>query len=141
MSFLNPITQHQRFGLAVVWIRVPLTVTGRHGAITQPFLFDTGCQITTVSEDVAEVLGLPSGGRPVTMRGATAGGSGRLVDVRFRFPRTVSGDPGLEVASTWVVTSGRTNLALLGFLEVHRHFQLKLYEFDAYFIPWPVPLF
>ena len=140
MSFLNPITQRQRFDLAVVWIRVPLTVTGRHGAITQPFLFDTGCQITTVSEDVAEVLGLPSGGRPVTMRGATAGGSGRLVDVRFRFPNTPNNEAGLEVDSTWVVTSGQRGVALLGFMEVHRHFQLKLFEFDAYFIRWPAPL-
>ena len=67
-------------------------------------------------------------------------GTGRLVDVRFRFPRTVSGDPGLEVASSWIVTSGRRNIALLGFQEVHRHFRIWTLEFDMYFIPWPKPL-
>jgi hypothetical protein len=39
------------------------------------------------------------------------------------------------VASTWVVTGGRHNLALLGFQEVHRHFPIRALEFDVYFIP------
>lgn len=58
------------------------------------------------------------------------------MDARFRFPKTVSDTPGLEVASTWVVTSGRTNLALLGFREVERHFQIRALEFDMYFVSW-----
>ena len=114
----------------VVWVVVPLTVLGAGGNIGEDFIFDTGCQITTVSEDVAAKLGLPTGGRPIGMRGSTGPGSGRLVDVRFRFPTTVSGTPGLEVRSTWAVASGRQNLALLGFVEVHRHFCIRALEFD-----------
>jgi predicted aspartyl protease len=140
MSFLCPISQRKRFGLDVIWVHVPLTVVGRHGEVTQAFLFDTGCQVSTVSEDIAEALGLPTGGRDVNIRGATAEGRARLVEVRFRFPTTTSGVPGLEVNSTWMVTSGQPNVALLGFMEVHRSFQVKMHEFDAYFIRWPVPL-
>ena len=121
---------------SIVWVVVPLTVPGVGGDIGEDFLFDTGCQITTVSEDVATKLGPPSGGRPIGMRGSTGSGSERFVDVRFRFPNTVSGLPGLEVRSTWAVVSGRQNLALLGFMEVHRHFQIRALEFDLYFIPW-----
>ena len=117
---------------------MPLTVINSQGTVEQEFIFDTGCEVTTVSEDVAAVLGLPQGGRVVNLHGATGTGRSRLVDVRFRFPKTVSGGPGLEVTSTWTVTSGRTNLALLGFMEVHRHFHLWTLEFDAYFIPWPI---
>jgi hypothetical protein len=134
MSFVCPITQRQRYGLDVVWVDVPLTVYGSRGPVRTPFVFDTGCQVTSVSEDVAGRLGLPSGGRVVNMIGLTAGGTGRLVDVRFRFPRTVSGQSGLEVESTWVVVSGRRNLATLGFFEVHRHFRIWTFEFDMYFI-------
>jgi hypothetical protein len=137
MSFMCPIHQRTRSGLDVIWIEVPLTVIGSAGEVEQYFLFDTACHVTTVSEDVAVVLGLPSGGRAVNMVGLTSGGRGRLVDVRFRFPTTSSGGPGLEVTSTWVVLGGRKDLALLGFQEVHRHFQTKLLEFDAYFIRWP----
>jgi hypothetical protein len=137
MSFACPIRYRVRSGLDVVWIDVPLTVVGPLREVEQWFLFDTGCQVTTVSEDVAAVLGLPSGGRAVNMVGLTSGGRGRLVDVRFRFPTTTSGGPGLEVTSTWVVLSGRRDLALLGFQEVHRYFQTKMFEFEAYFIRWP----
>jgi len=35
----------------------------------QEFVFDTGCEITTVSEDVATALGLPSGGRELRLTG------------------------------------------------------------------------
>jgi len=139
MSFVCPIKQAPRYGLDVVWVKVPISVPGVQGEIEHSFLFDTGCEITTVSEDVASKLGLPPGGRSVNMSGLTGSSRGRLVDVRFQFPRTVSGGPGMEVESTWVVSSGRTHLALLGFMEVHRHFQIKPFEFDVYFIPWPKP--
>jgi hypothetical protein len=59
-----------------------------------------------------------------------------VVDVRFRFPNTFAGAPGLEVASSWVVMSGRRDLALLSLTEVHRHFQMRTFELDTYFIPW-----
>ena len=120
-------------------MEVPLEVVGTNGAqTTQVFLFDTGCEVTTVSEDIAGVLGLTpdDGTRRVRVTGSTGKSAGRLVDVTFRFPRTVSGTPGLEASSTWVVVSGPTKLALLGFQEVHRHFSVRTYEFDVYFVPW-----
>lgn len=137
MSFICPIKRGWRYGLQVIWVKVPLMVAGSRGEVSHDFIFDTGCEVTTVSEDVATALGLSVGGRVVNMTGLTGSGSGRLVDVRFRFPKTSSGGPGLEVESTWVVLAGTTNLALLGFQEVHRHFQTKMLEFDVYFIRWP----
>ena len=140
MSFVRPIQQKPRYGsLTVAFVKVPLDVVGLSGAITtQDFLFDTGCQITTVSEDIAAALGLPpdDGTRRVRVTGSAGKSAGRLVGVTFCFPTTVSGMPGLEVSSTWVVVSGQTKLALLGFQEVHQHFSVRTYEFDVYFVPW-----
>jgi hypothetical protein len=136
MSFTRPIRLDHRYGLEVVWVEVPLTVRGSRGALEQQFIFDTGCQITTVSEDVAVRLGLSPGGRAVNMHGLVGGGTGRLVEVQFQFPRTVSGTPGVQVTSTWVVLSGARHLALLGFREVERLFCIRTLEFDMYFIPW-----
>jgi Aspartyl protease len=136
MSFACPIRQDARYGMPVVRVDVPLAVSGTRGIVEHPFIFDTGCEITTVSEDIASKLGLQLGGRDVGMHGLSGSATGRLVDVRFRFPRTVSGTEGLAVESTWVVTSARPGLALLGFMEVHRHFQMRTFEFDTYFIPW-----
>lgn len=137
MSFTCPIRQDTRYGLPVVRVDVPLAVFGTRGTVEHPFIFDTGCEITTVSEDIAAKLGLPPGGRDVGMHGLSGSATGRLVDVRFRFPRTVSGTEGLIVDSTWVVTSARLGLALLGFMEVHQHFQMRTFEFDTYFVAWP----
>ncbi|MBX9623073.1 MAG: hypothetical protein K2X82_04590 [Gemmataceae bacterium] len=109
---------------------------GRVGPAFRRFRFDTGCNVTTVSEDVAAGLGLPPGGRTVTVGGSTGRATGRLVPVRFRFPTSPSG-PGLVVDSTWVVTSGRRNVALLGFQEVHRHFWVRTEQFEMWFVPWP----
>lgn len=113
-------------------------IGGRRGDVRQDFLFDTGCQITTVSEDVAAVLGLPAGGPRLGLGGVTGTGSGRLVPVRFRFPVSPSG-PGLVVDSIWIVTSGRTGVALLGFQEVRRHFSIESEPFEMWFVPWPKP--
>ena len=136
MSFIRPIKLYQRYGLEALRVVVPLTVHGTRGRRQSRFIFDTGCEVTMVSEDVATAMGLPAGGHTVNVSGLTGTGSGRLVDVRFRFPETMSGGPGLEVSSTWVVLGGRRNLALLGFQEVHRHFRVWTLEFDMYFIRW-----
>lgn len=140
MSFVCPINHFRRFGLVdAANIFVPLSVPTRIDLNEPyPFIFDTGCEITMVSEDVAALLGLPpdDGSRRTRVTGSTGMSGGRLVDVSFRFPTTVSGTPGLEVSSTWVVVTGPTDLALLGFQEVHRYFSVKTYEFDVYFIPW-----
>jgi hypothetical protein len=136
MSFIRPIEQGKRYGLDVAWVKVPLKVSGASGDVGHEFTFDTGCEVTMVSEDVATKLGLPKGGRLVKVSGSTARGSGRLVDVRFRFPPTPIGHSGLQVSSTWVVVAGVTDLALLGFMEVHRNFCVHSHEFAMYFITW-----
>lgn len=74
------------------------------------------------------------------MRGATGERVGRTLDVRFRFPATVSNTPGLVAVSTWVVVPGQSKLALLSFQDVHRHFTVRTFEFDAYFVLRPLPL-
>lgn len=139
MSFICPIEHDRQFGLDIIRVWVPLVVLhGVEETAPERFIFDTGCEVMTVSEDVAQFLGLPpdDGTRRVRTVGLTGRGSGRLVDVRFRFPDTVAGNPGLEVSSTWVVIGGRTNLALLGFQEVHRHFRVQTDPFLAFFVLW-----
>ncbi len=136
MSFIRPIKQDKSYGLDVVRVQVPLAVPGPRGDRRHEFIFDTGCEITMVSEDIATKLGLPIGGQLVNVTGSTAKGFGRLVDVHFRFPPDPNGKPGLEVDSTWVVVSGVTDLALLGFMEVHRHFCIRSQEFEIFFISW-----
>jgi hypothetical protein len=128
--------QRKKYGLDCIKVDVKLTLSSPTGDISYPFVFDTGCEITTVSEDVAAFLGLAGGGRLVSVKGATGNLRGRLVDVRFRFPKTLNGDPGLECDSTWVVISAIKGIALLGFQEVHRHFSIRALEFDMYFILW-----
>lgn len=136
MSFICPIQKVKREGPEAIRVEVPLTVLGLPAPIKHDFVFDTGCEVTMVSQDVAAELGVPEGGRRLQVHGLVGGGTGRLVNVRFRFPETMIGDPGLEVDSIWVVVSGRRNLALLGFQEVHRHFRIWTLEFDMYFIRW-----
>lgn len=137
MSFIRPIRAYPKYGLDCVQVDVPLTVVnGSRGDVGHTFIYDTGCEITTVGEDVATKLGLPAGGRPVGMTSTTGSGTGRLVNVRFRFPKTIDGGPGHEADSTWVVIPDRTDLAILGFQEVHRHFWVRSYEFDLYFMRW-----
>lgn len=125
MSFACPILRGSARGVACSRVEVPLAVIGSRGEVEHTFRFDTGCDVTTVSEDVAAALGLPPGGAPIPMRSSTGGASGRLVPVAFRFPPDgISGRPRPPVASTWVVLSGRTRLALLSLHEVDTWFYL-----------------
>lgn len=135
-AFSCPISETTRGSRKVLRMDVPLVALGARGPASHLFVFDSGCQITSVSEDVAAKLVLPDGGRAIHSHGVTGSAAGRVVDVRFRFPNTFAGAPGLEVASSWVVMSGRRELALLSLTEVHRHFQIRTFEFDTYFIPW-----
>lgn len=119
MSFSCPIERAQFGGLACARVRVELIVVAPTGEVSQLFRFGTGADITTVSEDVANRLGLPAGGPPVQLSGSTAAGVARLVLVTFRFPPDgISGRPRPAVTSTWAVVAGRTRLALLSFHEV-----------------------
>lgn len=124
---------HRPTGLTYARAEIDLTVTTAAGPRSYPFLFDTGCAVTTVDEVVATALGLSAGGTPIAVGGVTGAGPGRQILVRFRFPdETDDSGPsprtrsGLEVDSTWVVIpAGRKRIALLGFQEVHRHFALQ----------------
>jgi hypothetical protein len=135
MSFIRPIEQHRRYGLDVTRVRIPIVVFGAAGEVgPHPFVFDTGCELTTVSEDVAAVLGLPPGGTAVHVRGATGAGTGRLVSVTFRFPPdAVSGLLDAAVSSMWFVVTGRTRLTLLSLRDVHQHYQIGTDDTDMYF--------
>src|SRR5215207_977140 len=125
MSFTRPIQQFVSSNRVCSRVVIPLTVPNPAGEVTRFFRFDTGCDITTVSEDVAAQLGLPAGGPPIRVTGSTAIGVGRAVDVEFRFPPDeISGLPGPLISSTWVVVAGRTLLALVSFHEVHAHFYI-----------------
>ena len=99
------------------------------------FVFDSGCGLTTVSEDVAASIQLPTGGQPIPVSSAIGGGTGRLVPVSFRFPPdSISGEVSDLIDSSWVVISGRTKLALLGLQEVHRHFTISTDDDSMYFM-------
>jgi len=125
MSFTCPIQRGSYYGAGCARVDVPLTVVGSAGEATYMFRFDTGCDVTTVSEDVATSLGLPTGGTPLGVRGSTGTASGRLVPVTFRFPPDmISGLPRSPVSSMWIVLSGRTRLALLSLREAEMHFYI-----------------
>ena len=134
MSFSSEIAHFWRSGVECSRIDFPLTVTGPQGEAGCSFRFDTGCDITMVSEDVATALGLPSGGRPITVAGSTGTAAGRLVPVIFRFPPDeISGLPEAEVFSMWIVTGARTQLALVGLQDVHAHFAVGTDDTYMYF--------
>lgn len=134
MSFVRPILGYALYGTVCRRVFVLLFVGGASGETVHSFRFDTGCDITTVSEDVATALGLPPGGPTVTIRGATGNRSGRLIDVRFRFPPDdLSGNPAPLRAARWAVVSGRTDLALLSLHDVHEHFALWTDDTHMYF--------
>lgn len=133
-SFTCPIQQPVYNGRRCTHVFVPLTVISQGGGITHPFRFDTGCDITMVSEDVAAMLGLPAGGTPIRVRSLLATGVGRLVPVTFRFPPDgFSGSPGPNLSSMWVVVAGRTNVALLSCHEIHERYFLGTDDADMDF--------
>jgi hypothetical protein len=135
MSFSTRIQQALLHGVECARAYVRLVVLGPGGEVGQRFRFDTGADFTTVSEDVAAALGLPAGGTPTPVGGATGTATGRLVDVTFRFPPdAVSGAVRVPVSSTWLVLGGRRNVALLGLQDVHRHFTLSTDDDFMYFV-------
>jgi hypothetical protein len=125
MSFSCPIQRGSYYGAGCARVEVPLTVIGSIGEATYTFRFDTGCDVTTVSEDVAAARGLPTGGTTLGVRGSTGTASGRLVPVTFRFPPDmISGSQRPPVTSLWIVLGGRTRLALLSLREAEFHFYI-----------------
>lgn len=125
MSFSRKIESLWVSGLACSRVRFELTVVGAAGEVERLFRFDTGCDITTVSEDVAALLGLPSGGTPVGMRGSTGTATARLVPVTFRFPPDeISGRNEREVSSTWMAVAAGTNVALVSLHDVRARYYI-----------------
>ena len=134
MSFYCPLWFGRLHGIEVVRVDVPLIVIAAAHEVERAFRLDTGAYVTTVSEDLAALCGLPVGGTPVSVSGVAGQAVGRLVDVRYRFPAdALSGADGLEVDSQWVVISGRTNIALLSLADVHRHFSIGTDDTSVYF--------
>jgi Aspartyl protease len=134
MSFISPVQPFRRHGEECSRVDVTLTVINANGEIEQPFRFDTGCDITTVSEDVAATLGLPAGGTVIRVSGVTGVGAGRLVAVTFRFPPdAISGLPAAAVTSTWFVVAGQTGIALLSLQDAHARYFIGTDDQYMYF--------
>ena len=123
------IKRAPKLGLDCLRIEIELEVQSHSQAA--PFIFDTGCEVSIVSEDVAAFFGLPGGGRPVSVRALIAGGAGRIVPVRFRFADV----PGVEIDTEWVVVAGRTNVRLLALRDVLPHFEVRTLNMNLYFVP------
>jgi hypothetical protein len=114
-------------------IHIPLLVTGSRGTLGHPFRLDTGCGITIVSEPVARAMGLDARGRTFQSVFVLTGG-GRIVPARFRFPfDPITGAPGREVASEWLVIPVRYEYARLGFRDVHPHFDIATNAREMHF--------
>lgn len=112
-----------------VRVEVVVTVTGSGGPRPFPFRLATEADITTVSEDVATSLGLPTGGRS-----PSDGGKGRIVKVRFSFPAFEEpSSPGIETTSDWLVVPNGSGVALLSFQEINKHFDTMTDETMMYF--------
>lgn len=135
MSCICPIRISRHRGQSIARVDVTLTILAPSGDFRRPFLFDSGCGLTTVSEDVAAAIHLPAGGQLIAVSSAVGTGTGRLVPVSFRFPPdSISGVVGDPVDSMWVVISGRTKLALLGLHEVHLHYTISTDDDTMYFM-------
>ena len=134
MSFAVEIQIVYRYGWECYRAEVELFRVGPGGPTRPtPFIFDTGAEVTMVSEDVARDLRLPAGGRPVSVTGSVSSGTGRLVPVTFRFVA----EPGLTVTTNWVVLPGNRGIAILGLRDVLPHFAVRAEDFDMYFIRKP----
>jgi hypothetical protein len=80
------------------------------------------------------LLGLPPGGTPVGVAAAIGSGIGRMLEVEFRFPPdSISEQEDEPTDSKWIVIGGRTNVALLGLMDVHRRFTISTDDDTMYF--------
>jgi hypothetical protein len=137
MPFTCPVRLTYRHGVVLARVDVPLTVYSPGGEVERHFRFDSGCDITTVSEDIAAVLGLPSGGPTIQVGGIGGNTQGRIVDARYRYPpNEFTGAPGREVGAKWVVVPQGAGIALLSFSEVHQHFTIGTDDTTMYFTEW-----
>lgn len=125
-----PILREAKLGLDCLRVEIPLEVlTGSVNPSPWPFVLDTGCEVSMVSEDEAVALRLPSGGRPTSITAVLTGGAGRIVPVRFRFAAV----PDVEIDAEWVVVGGRTNVRLLALRDILPHFEIRTLNMNLYF--------
>ena len=83
---------------------------------------------------MATALHLPTGGTPISAAGVGGQTSGRLVDVRYRFPPDdLSGYDRIEAQSQWLVVPSLTGTAMLSLADVHRHFTIGTDDLTMYF--------
>ncbi|HUR54697.1 MAG TPA: hypothetical protein VMZ71_11235 [Gemmataceae bacterium] len=137
MPFTCSIRVAHRQGLVLARVDVLLAVYSSGGEVERHFRFDSGCDITTVSEDIAAVLELPAGGPTIQVGGVGGNTQGRMVDVRYRYPANeFTGVPGKEVDGKWVVVPQGGGIALLSFSEVHQHFTIGSDDSTMYFTEW-----
>ena len=135
MSFSAEVQVVTRYGLECHRIEVAVRCVGPSCPVdSTPFLFDTGAEVTMVSEDLARHLKLPTEvGRTVGVTGSVSEGVGRLVPVTFRY----TGEAGLILQSHWVVLPGGRGIAILGLRDVLPHFEIRTEDFDMYFLRKP----
>ena len=139
MSFCASIQTLRRGGREYTRVGFPLAVLDGQEERSHPFLFDTGCAMTTVSEDVAALLGLPAGGTSIGVGAAIGSARGRIVDVDFRFPPDAISEAEDDPDSArWIVVDGRRGVALLCFLDVHRRFTISADDDTMYFASRPL---
>src|SRR5437868_2064864 len=112
MSFFCPILLARRHGVEAARVDVPVTVISAGGEVDLELRLDTGAHLSTISEDEAARCGLPTGGVTVPVAGIGGQVTGRLVDVRCRFPPdALSRADGVDVDFQWVVIPGHTKTA------------------------------
>lgn len=128
---LFPILRDAKQGLDCLRVEVSLDVLvpGRL-PLPSPFVLDTGCEVSMVSEDVAVLLGLPASGRAANVSAVLTGGSGRIVPVRFRYAAI----PDVEVDTEWVVVGGQTRLRLLALRDILPHFEIRTLNMNLYLL-------
>jgi hypothetical protein len=126
-----PIIREAKAGLDCLRVEVSIEIeTGAGWSRPSMFVFDTGAEVSMVSEDVADRLRFPGGGRTITVSGSTARGVGRIVPVRFRF----AAQPDLHIDSEWMVMPGVTDLRLLALRDVLPHFEIRTLNTFLYFL-------
>ncbi|MCI0704066.1 MAG: retroviral-like aspartic protease family protein [Planctomycetia bacterium] len=123
-------------GLLTVSIQIDLEVwDGATYGLSQPFVLDTGAEVTTLSASLARALGLRTvGGRRVNLRGVAGTTPGLLIPFRFRFARW----PTLEVTdSSCVIVPGEKDRGLLAFRDIHPRLEFFKLGNDLFFVPPP----
>jgi hypothetical protein len=121
-------------GLVTFTIQLHLEVwDGSSYGLSQPFMLDTGAEITTISASLARTLGLSAvGGRQIHLRGISGRTPAILLPFRFRFARW----PDLEITgSSCAIVPGEKDHGLLAFRDIHPRLELFKIGEDLFLVP------